>query len=157
MEKKYFTLGTVESNRIIRILQIFFGVVCISVAVFWLIFNARSLKSDSTLWITIVFLSGFGVYQIWSGSGRATRFIEINSDMIRLKKNVILPPVLFLPGEVEKIEFFPLNVIFYFKSKKKIRLRFGTVYYETNEKIVDELISFAESNKIPAEVIEEEL
>jgi hypothetical protein len=153
----YYSLGSTENNRFVKILQIFFGIVCIGVAVFWLIFNARSLKSDGTLWITIIFLIGFGVYQIWSGLGHTTRFIEISHDSIRLKKNAVLPLVQMLPGEMEKIDFFPLNVIFYLKSKKKILLRFGTIYHETNEKIVDQLIGFAESNNIPFELIEEKL
>ena len=60
-------------------------------------------------------------------------------------------------GEIEKIELFPLNLIFFLKSKKRILLRFGTTYHEINEKIKDEILSFAESNKIPLEIIEEKL
>ena len=135
MEKKYFSLGTSENNRLVKIIRIVFGVVCLAVAIFWLIFNIKSLKADGTLWITIIFLSAFGFYQIWSGLGRATTFIEIGTDNIRLKKNPILPNVEMSAGEIEKIEFFPLNVIFFLKSKKRILLRFGTTYYETNEKV----------------------
>jgi hypothetical protein len=43
------------------------------------------------------------------------------------------------------------------KSKKRILLRFGTTYYETNEEIKDEILSFAEANSIPLEIIEEKL
>lgn len=93
MGKKHFFLGTSENNRFVRIFQVVSGVVCLAVAIFWMIFNIRSLKADGTLWITIIFLSGFGMYQIWSGMGRATRFIEIGPDYITLKKNPILSPV----------------------------------------------------------------
>lgn len=157
MEVNYYSLGSTENNRLVKIFQIFFGVVCVAVAVFWLIFNAGKLKSDGTLWITFIFLIGFGVYQIWSGLGHATRFIEISPNSIRLKKNAVLGTVQMLSGEMEKIDFFPLSVIFYLKSKKKILLRFGIVYYETNEKIVDRIMDFAETNNIPFEVIEEKL
>lgn len=109
------------------------------------------------LWITIVFLTGFGFYQIWSGLGLATRFIEIASTNIRLKKNSILPTELIEVSDLERVEIFPLNVIFYLKSSKKILLRFGTTYHEVNEKIQDEIIRFSELNNIPFEVIEEEL
>lgn len=115
------------------------------------------MKADGTLWITIIFLSGFGFYQIWAGLGRAARFIEIGADYIRLKKNPILPLVEMSAGETEKIELFPLNVVFFLKSQKRILLRFGTTYYEINEKVKDEILGFAESNKIPFEIIEEEL
>lgn len=157
MGKKYFSLGSVENNRLIKIIQIIFGIVCFTVAIFWLIFNIRSLKADGTLWITIIFLSGFGFYQVWAGLGQATRFIEISSDKIRLKKNIMLPAVEILPGEIQKIEVYPFNLIFYLKTKKRIFLRFGTTYHETNEKIKDEILSFAELNSIKTEIMEEKL
>jgi hypothetical protein len=157
MEMKYFSLGSVENSRLVRIIQIIFGVICFAVAIFWLIFNARSLKADGTLWITIIFLSGFGFYQIWSGLGFATRFIEINSDKIRLKKNIILP-VLDIPAvDIQKIELFPFNLIFYLKTKKRILLRFGTTYHDTNEKIKDEILIFSELNSINLELKEEKI
>jgi len=157
MEIKYYSLSTTENNRLIKIIQIVFGVVCFAVAIFWLIFNIRSLKADGTLWITIIFLSGFGFYQIWSGLGRTTLFIEIGADYIRLKKNPVLPSVKIRTGDIEKIELFPLNVIFFLKSRKRIMLRFGTTYYETNEKVKDEILGFAETNDIPLEIVEEKL
>lgn len=157
MEKKYFSLGPNENNRLVKLFRIVFGVICIAVALFWLSFNIKSLKADGTLWITIIFLLGFGFYQIWSGLGWATRFIEVGSDSIRLKKNPILPPVEMNEKEIEKIEMFPLNLVFFLKTKKRILLRFGTTYYETNEKVKDEILGFAESNNIPIEIIEEKI
>jgi len=157
MNKRYFLLGPGDGNRVIRLIRIAFGVLCIAVAIYWLNYNFRALKTDWTLWITIIFLAGFGLFQIWSGLGRATRFIEIDNSSILLKKNSILSPVLIAAPDVERIEIFPLNIIFYIKSKKRILLRFGTSYHDQNELILDELISFAESNKIPFEIIEEKL
>jgi hypothetical protein len=149
MELKYFSLGT--------IFRIIFGFVCITIAIFWMIFNIRSLKADGTLWITIFFLSGFGFYQIWSGMGRAARFIEIGQEKLRIKKNSLLQPVEMSVREIEKIELFPLNIIIILKSKKRFLLRFGTTYHDVNEKIKEEIFDFAESNKIPLEIIREEL
>ncbi len=157
METKYFALSSNETSKLVKIIQILFGIICIAIAIFWLIFNFKSLTNDGTLWITILFLSGFGFYQIWSGSGRATSFIEIGVDKIRLKKNPMLSPVEMPAMEIEKIELFPLNVIFFLKTKKKILLRFGTTYHETNEKIKDEILRFAGLNKITLEIVQEEL
>lgn len=157
METKYFFLGSVENNRLVKIIQIVFGIACLGVAIFWLIFNIRSLKADRTLWITVIFLSGFGFYQVWSGLGKATRFIEISSDKIRLKKNALLSAVDILVSEIQKIEIFPFNLIIFLKTKKRIILRFSTTYYETNEKIKDEILRFAELNLISAEIKEEKI
>ena len=157
MDSKIFPLGTTENNRIVRILKIVFGVLCIGIAAYWISFNIKSLKSDSSLWITIIFLIGFGFYQVWSGLGRATRFIEIGQDKIRLKKNAIPGPVEITAGNIEKVQIFPLNVIFLLKNGKKVPMRFGTTYYEVNEKIVDEIMQFADINHIPIEIVEEKL
>jgi len=157
MEKKYFSFSPVENSLIIKVIRIVFGIVCIAVAIFWLIFNLKSLNIDWTLWITIIFLVGFGFYQIWTGLGRATRFIEINKDEIRLKKYAVSYPVLMHAGEIDYIEIYPLNVIFFLKSKKRVMLRFGTTYYDQNEKILDEIIAFADSNNITFEVISEKI
>ena len=157
MEKIYFSLGAAENNRLVKIIQVIFGIVCFAVAAFWLSFNIKSLKADRTLWITIVFLSGFGFYQIWSGLGRATRFIEISSEKIRLKKTILLPAIAIASEEIKKIEIFPFNLHIFLKSGKKILLRFGATYQETNEKIKDELLRFAEHNSINTEFVEEKI
>jgi hypothetical protein len=157
METKYFALSSVETNKIVKIIQVVFGIFCFAIAAFWVIFNIRSLKSDETLWVTIVFLSGFGFYQVWAGLGKATRFIEIRSDRICLKKNIFLPPVEMIAAEIQKIEIFPFNMIFYLKTNKKRLLRFSSTYYETNEKIKDEIITFGELNLISVEFVEEKI
>jgi hypothetical protein len=157
MDKKYFPLSSVENNRVVKIVQVAFGFVCIAVAVFWLIFNIRSMKTYGKLWITIIFLSGFGFYQIWAGIGRAIRFIEISSDTIRLKKTAVFPTVVISASEIQKIEVFPFNLIFILKTGGKNVLRFSSTYHETNEKIKEEIFRFTEINSISIENVEEKL
>jgi hypothetical protein len=157
MEMKYYSLGTNEKSIFIKFISIVFGIVCIVVAFFWIFINIKSLKTDLTLWITILFLLGFGFYQIWSGLGRATTFIEIGQDKIRIKNNFIQSPVEISAVEIQKIDYFPLNIAFILKSKKRLLLRFGTTYQETNQMISGEIVSFAEANNIPLEIIEEKI
>jgi len=157
MEIKHFSLSTSETNSLVKIITVISGVVCIAVAIFWLNFNIQSLNTDGTLYITIVFLTGFGFYQIWSGLGRTARYVDMGSDTIRIKKNPILPSVLINVNEIEKIELFPLNVIFFLKSQRRFTLRFGTTYLETSNIIKDEILNFAESNYIHLEIMEEKL
>jgi len=157
MESKYFSLGNPDKNRLVNIIRIMFGAVCISVAIFWLIFNTKAIENKISLWLTIIFLAGFGFYQIWAGIGKADRFIIVTRDKISLKKYIFLAPVDIPATETSKIEFFPLKVNFFLKSGKKIKLRFGTTYYEANENIIDELSGYAEENKIITEIIEDKL
>jgi len=55
MENNYFSLEVNSSNKVIRIFQIIFGIICAALAVVWLIMNRDSLKSNSTLWFSIIF------------------------------------------------------------------------------------------------------
>ena len=121
-----------------------------------MIFNIRSVKADSTLWITVLFLSGFGLYQILAGLGRTIRFIQIGNDKIILKKNSLLPLRIMDPSEIKKIEVFPLNLIFYFHSGGKTILRFGTTYTDNIEPIKNGIEEFASVNNIDFETIAEE-
>ena len=157
MESRYFSLGNVDKNRLVKVIRIIFGAVCFAVAIFWIIFNIRSKDNTGTNWITILFLTGFGFYQVWSGIGKADRFIEILGDKILLKKDIFLKAKHIEANETEKICFYPLKIVFIMKSGKTILLRLGTMYYESNEKITDELGKYAEENQITTEVIQEEI
>jgi hypothetical protein len=157
MEKRYFLLGVSEDHRMVRYFRILLGIACIGMAGYWTWFTIMAEDGINTLWITVIFLLGFGLYQIWSGSGKAKRYIEISNSVLVLKKSSLLPPVSIVPGDVEKIEFFPLSIVFFFVKGKKLLLRLGTVHYETNEKIIDELIRFADESDIRYEVKEEEI
>jgi hypothetical protein len=157
METKHFSFGNYEKNRLVNIIRIIFGATCILVAVFWLVFNSNAIESSGSIWMTILFLTGFGFYQIWAGLGKAERYIAVSDDRINLKKFIFLSPDAIMAADTEKIEFYPLKVRFILKSGKAIILRFGTTYYESNEKIVDELSCYAERNNIDSKVIEEEI
>ncbi|HUX96482.1 MAG TPA: hypothetical protein VMV47_12190 [Bacteroidales bacterium] len=157
MEKKIFPLGNYESNRLVNIIKIIFGAVCIAVAVFWLIYSLKSLENPVSIWITIIFLTSFGIYQILAGSGKAERYISIADDRITLRKYILIPSVVLEAAETERIEFYALKVRFLLKSGKAIILRFGTTYYESNEKVIDEISYYAEKNKIFTQIIEEKI
>ena len=157
MEKKYFSLELNESNKLTKIAKIIFGLVCLSLSIYWITYNITSLQPVGAQWISVVFIMGFGIYLIWSGMGYAVRFIEIGSDFIHLKRNPVLPVIRLSVAKIKEIKFFPLSVCFILTTGKQIILRFGTTYYENNTKVTDEIISFAELNKVPFEIMEDEL
>lgn len=152
MENKIISLETRESNKLTRIFQIIFGFACICIAVFWIIYNYRSVIADGTLWVTVVFLCGFGAFQIYNGLGFASRFIEFGTGIIRLKNNTLCAPVELRAENIEKIEVYPLKVHIFPKTLKKILIRFGVTYPEKVEIIKDEIISFASNNNINMEI-----
>jgi hypothetical protein len=157
MEVKYFSLGAVENSKPVKIIQVAFGIVCIIVAIYWVVFSMGAIKTNRTIWITIAFLLGFGFYMIWAGLGKATRFIEISQDKIRLKKTILLPAIELMAGEIKRIEVFPFNLAFFMNAEKRIILRLSSSYYETNAKIKDEIMDFAEAKNIDVELKEEKL
>jgi hypothetical protein len=157
MEKKYYSLGQGETGTFIKVLRILFGLVCILVAVYWLIFSPSPVPSKFSLYVVSLFLTCFGLIQLWHGFGKAVTFIEFGEKSLRLKKNPFLPPVEINAEDLERIELYPMNTIFFLKSRKRIMLRFGAMYQETNESIKDELIGFSDANNISVEIKTEKI
>lgn len=157
MQLKYFSLEITENNKLTKVFRFLLGAVCIIVAFFWIFYKVHLLETDNILWVTIIFLLGFGFYQLWAALGLSARFIEIGPEHIRLKKNSLLPAVAMTVSQISSLEIHPLNIIFHLRSQKKINLRLGTTYYEINEQITDSIIAFAEENNVPFEIIEEKI
>jgi hypothetical protein len=152
MENKYFSLMISDGNRLTRAIQLIFGIVCFLVAIFWIIFNFRSMNSEINLWFTVIFLIGFGYYQIMTGLGRTAKFVEIGRDQIRLKKNSLLPPIELHAGNIKRIDLFTLSIIFQLNDGKNIILRFGTTFTDRIGPIKDHILKFSELNGISAEL-----
>ncbi|HEX2921207.1 MAG TPA: hypothetical protein VHO50_08585 [Bacteroidales bacterium] len=155
MDSKCFPLGEPKDNRFVKVLRVLFGIACLAMGGYWLTFILRVEEPETMLWIAVFFLAFFGVYQVLAGLGKTFRYIKINMKDIILKKSSLGRPVTFKSIDIEKIDIYPLSIVFIFKATRKTLLRFGAVNNETNEKIVDELISFAETNVIKYEIKEE--
>lgn len=157
MEEKKIPLEHTDSSHITRVFQIVLGILCIAISGYWTIYKLKSLQSDSTLWITIIFLVLFGIYQILSGTGKTKKFIETGPDKIRIKQHSVLPSVILIPADIDKIEIYPLSIIFTLKKGGKIKLRFGLTYTDIIQPVKDELILFAQFNNLVFAEINEEM
>jgi hypothetical protein len=105
----------------------------------------------------MVFLVGFGSYQIAAGFGKIKKFIGIEADRIILKQNSFLPKIDIIPSDIEKIEIFPLSIVFWMTKKKKMILRFGLNYTEIINPVKDAVTEFAGLNGIVIEEKKEEI
>ena len=157
MERKYFLLEARDNSKLTKIFQLVLGILCIIVAVFWIFFNFKSLKADTTLWITIAFLLGFGLFEILAGFGKTIKYIEVCGNKINLKQNSVLPQIELKPSEIEKIEIFPLSIVFSCKKKNRHILRFGVSYSEIIEPAKNAVTEFAGLNNIAVEIRDEEM
>jgi hypothetical protein len=157
MEKKHFQLEAKENSKFTRIFQIVFGILCIAIALYWAIFQFKSMEADPTMWITMVFLIGFGSYQIAAGFGKIKKFISIEADRIILKQNSFLPKIDILTSDLEKIEIFPLSICFCMTKKKRMILRFGLNYTDIINPVKDAVTEFADMNGISVEEKKEEI
>ena len=157
MKTSYFSLEVNKSNRLTRIFQLVFGIVCALVAIIWLIINFNSLTSNWSLVITIIFLLGFAYYQINSGLGRGEKFVEISQTRLTLKKNSLLPAQDINASEIERIEIFPLSMVITLRSGEKRILRFGTTFTDIIDPVKRGIETFCSENNISLEFKNEEL
>ncbi|MFZ0282491.1 MAG: hypothetical protein WAL29_12635 [Bacteroidales bacterium] len=157
MDKSYYSLEVNKSNRVTRIFQLVFGIVCAAVAVIWMFLNLNTLKVNGTLWITIIFLLGFAYFQVNSGLGRAEKFIEFGPNSIRMKRNSIFPPSEIEASEIIKIVIHPVNLVFFLRNGKNVILRFGTTYTDIIEPVKKEIESFCSVHNLSFEFREDEL
>ena len=157
MGKKYFSLETGKSNRLTRIFNLILGSACIILAFAWVIINIDTLASNRVLWLSVIFLLGFGYYQVITGLGKGDKFIETGTDSLRIKKNSILPPVVLEARHIEKVEIYPLKLVFRLDSGKSLRVRFGTTFTDIIDPVKKSIEEFCSENKIAIENIAEEL
>ncbi len=155
MEKFY--LDTVDTGKFIRVFQLFFGGLCLTVAIAWLFLYPGSVKSGFSFWISFFFLAIFGIYLINSGIGRGRRFVGINEKKILFKSISLLPTRIINSDEISRIKIYPLNILFIMKNKRNMRVRLGTAYTDTIRPIKDAVANYAHGNKIPVEFEQEEI
>lgn len=150
MDRKRYSLETKESNRFVKIAQIIFGVVCIITAAWWVVFILKSGDANN-YWVATLFILFFGMFQIFSGLGHATRYVEFSSEELIIKQNSIGLADRLPVTEITSIVMLPLSVKINLRSGKKRTLRFGITYSDFIDSIKDALVEFSENNNIPLE------
>lgn len=157
MNIKYYSLEINKSNKLTRTFQLILGILCIFISIGWLIMNFKVVISGGTIWISIIFLLGFGYYQVNSGLGRGEKFIEVHPSQLRLKTISLLPVQEIPSSAIAKTELYPLSVIFFLKSGKKVKIRFGTTYTDIIDPLKQEIEDFCSRNKIDWDYMNDDL
>ncbi len=155
MEKKLYSLEMSNNNRLTRIFRFILGLLCIVIAIYWVVFNLKQSRYDWSSWASSIFLVCFGVYMIWTSFKYGFNFIEFEENIIRLKNNTFLPVKEIECVNISEIDIFPLKFVIHLKSGKKILTRFGLSDLERNENIKDELLRYAERYNIRAQLMNE--
>jgi hypothetical protein len=150
MDRKRYSLEAKESNRFVRIAQIVFGAVCIITSAWWIVFILKS-EGTNNYWVATLFMLFFGLFQIYSGLGHASRYVEISDEELIIKQNSIGLPDRMPAAEISNIEMLPLSVKFHLRSGRKRTLRFGITYSDFIDSIKDALVDFAGEKNIPLE------
>ncbi|NLA49948.1 MAG: hypothetical protein GX876_10870 [Bacteroidales bacterium] len=157
MKSKYVSLEPHDQPRIMKVLQIIFGAICIIVFFYYLIYGTGSTRSGIKLWTAIVFLLFFGIYQIMAGLGKTKKYFIASADEIKYKQHSFLPCVKLTSVEIGRIIFHPLSIIFQLKKGSRYRFRFGISYPEVIDPVKQNVIEFAESHNISFEIADDEM
>lgn len=155
MESKYLSLEPHDQPRIMKILQIIFGAICITVTFYYFIYGTGPVRSGIKLWIAAVFLLLFGIFQIMAGLGNTKKYFIASANGINYKQHSFLPGIKIKTEEIDRITFHPLSIIFQLKKGSRYRFRFGISYPEVIDPVKQTVIEFAESNNISLNIVED--
>ena len=157
MENVSFSLDAYEAPRVIKWLQIAFGIVCILTATGSLFLVSGPVKSGSSFWISFIFLFCFGLYQINSGTGRGRKYLEIKDNVLVIKKTSFLPPKTIADTEIDMISVMPLSIVIKLKNRRKFTFRLGTAYTDIINPVRKAIIEFSKERKLAFETVKEEI
>lgn len=147
---KRYPLESRESSKPVRILQLIFGIVCIFIAGWWTVFILR-VPENANFWFAIIFMLLFGIFQIYSGLGYASKYLTVDSERLIIKKTVFGRTEVFAGTDIERILIFPLSVSVVLRNRRTISLRFPVTLGEGIDRVKDALAEYARDNKIMSE------
>lgn len=147
MDEKKYNIDLYETTKLGRVLRVSLGIISLA-ATGWFIYNVSGTQAtEGTAWIAMAFLLVFSIWLIASGLGYADRYIIVSAEKITLRRNMIIPSVIFTPENLKRIELLPLTIRFH-TDGRKVTLKLGTYYPEHSAEILKAVESFCLRNKI---------
>ncbi|MBP5474087.1 MAG: hypothetical protein J6X92_04940, partial [Bacteroidales bacterium] len=121
MKEQYFSLEPQKYSKFVRILQILLGIACLIVSIVWVIINIKMHSISMQTFAPIIFIVAFGIYEIYAGIEKKSKFIDIKRDSITIKQYSIFPPKIINAIDLTKINIYPLSIIFVLKDEKNVK------------------------------------
>jgi hypothetical protein len=147
MRQQKFSLEIVERNKITKVSESVFGLLCLAVAL-WFAMSLQDKPSTVSAGLAIAFLAFFGIWEILSGTGAVSRYIIIGGENIILKHKTYLPAVTFGPGALKEVKFKPLAIDFCLTKGTVTTIRLGTYYRERSAEIMEAVEKFCHDKMI---------
>lgn len=148
---KYISLDLRPEKLFVRVLMVIFGFMCLFTSGWWALFIIRNPDSQNGFWAATIFLVLFGLYQIYSGLGKAEKYITIDNDKLTIRQHSFLMAKEFSPLTLDHIEIRRMDILFILKNDSKYRLKLGLKYPDLGESIRDEITIFANENNLRIE------
>ncbi|HUW92092.1 MAG TPA: hypothetical protein VMV74_02925 [Bacteroidales bacterium] len=148
MENRKFSLEIKESNKITRVSEIVFGLLCLAGTLWFAVSLQRQATPSFSSWLAIAFLALFGVWEILSGAGLVSKYITIGTHNIMIRHLFWKAPVSIAPSDLAEVRFKYLTVEFGLKAGKTISVRLGTYYSERSAEIMEAVENFCVENNV---------
>ena len=149
MKKTTITIGNRESSRIVLVLQFIFGLICIGTALMWGVFILKGEGDFGVYWPATIFMAGFGLFQIFAGLGKTTRYITVEKQFITIKKYALLGATKVEAAKVDKISTDSTGFKIHIEGSETISFRFGLTQTDRAAIAIEALFLFAQENSIP--------
>lgn len=155
MEYKKYSLDMHLNTKAGRISRIILGIVCLAIAIWFVLSIAGTRASTGSAWIAVIFLFLFALWMTGSGLGYTERYIIIGENMIRLRTKPFQSPVNIAVSDLNHVEFKPLRINFGI-GMKTLTLRLGAYFPGQSETIMEAVEAFCRRNGIEVRGLEPE-
>ena len=149
MQHKQISLDDRPEKRMVRIIMVIFGFLCLFTSSWWTVYLLKLPDNNNNMfWVATLFLFLFGLYQIYSGLGFAARYMIFEEKTFIVRQNSLSVPKKFMSDDIKTVEIGPNDISLLFNDGKRYRIKLGLKYPDLGENIKKNIIEFATERKI---------
>ncbi|HUS87246.1 MAG TPA: hypothetical protein VMW76_08400 [Bacteroidales bacterium] len=149
MQHKHISLDDRPEKRMVRVIMVIFGLLCLFTSGWWSVYLLKLPDNNNNMfWLATLFLFLFGLYQIYSGLGLATRYMIFEEKVFIVRQNSLLTPKKFYSDNIKTVEIGSHDISLLFNDGRRYRIKLGLKYPDLGENIKENIIEFATGHKI---------